>query len=115
MIVIDGRDGIQAAPTVQSSLYFMMNDNPMIGAVRYSGSSFEYQVFNGTQWMSAPKAMVSLSLDPNITTALDWVREKMSDEQRIKEYAEKIPAVKSLIEEKESIESKIKMLINVNA
>jgi hypothetical protein len=61
--------------------------NTLVGQVRYNGSTQNMEVYDGASWLTMLGAYPQVELNDEVHSILDWAREKMSEEKRIKELA----------------------------
>jgi hypothetical protein len=78
-----------------SNPYVNMN-NPSAGMVRFDGTNF--QVYDGSGWMTISGSVASVGMNPNAESAIDWAIRKMSEEAEVQKLAEDHPAVKIALE-----------------
>ena len=68
-----------------------------VGAVRYNPSSSLMEVYDGNSWQQfRDDSTVDLANETKAT--LDWARQKMQEEQRLKQLMEQHPGLKDLHE-----------------
>ena len=66
-------------------------NNPMQGIVRINGNLLE--TFDGSRWVQINSSYATVSLTATYQTAMNWVVEKMGEEQRMKALAAQHPAI----------------------
>jgi hypothetical protein len=76
-------------------------NNPVQGMLRYQNSSL--QVFDGSGWTSM-NMNISVGLDREGEEAIAWARERMAQERKWAEMAEKHPAVADALAAREQAE-----------
>jgi hypothetical protein len=81
------------------------NSNSLIGQLRYSGARIE--VYDGTNWVPM-RNTVYLKLTSDAEEAIKWVMQKKAEEYRLKDLADKYPAVKDLKEKLDVILALVK-------
>lgn len=82
---------------------------PSAGMVRYNNNQFE--VYDGTTWHDIGgngQAMVSMS--HNAVTAIMWAEKKMHEELRLKELAEKHPALADAVAQVQQAEDRLQVV-----
>ena len=89
--------GLAVANGSTSYPYVNMN-NASAGMVRYNGSSQNFEVYDGSSWMSMYGTATTVTLDYDVQNILNWARDKMAEDQRIKELAKKHPGIRDLQE-----------------
>ena len=80
--------------------YVNMNQTSA-GLVRYNGNTQNYEVYDGNTWMVMYMAAATVTLDYDVQNILNWARDKMAEDQRIKELAKKHPGIRDLQEKLE--------------
>jgi len=69
------------------------NSNTLVGQMRYNGSAQCIEVYDGMAWLSMSTSFPTVELNGDVQAVLNWAREKIHEENRIKELAAKHPAV----------------------
>jgi hypothetical protein len=77
--------------------YINMN-NASAGMVRYNGNIQNFEVYDGSSWMTIYGTAATVTLDYDVQTILNWARQKMVEDQRLKELAQKHPGIADLRE-----------------
>ncbi len=65
-----------------------------VGNMRYNTSNQHMEVFDGNNWVMLNMGSVSVGLNGEAESLLDWARQKRDEELKWKELAEKNKAVK---------------------
>jgi len=96
-----------------SSIPYVNMSNPSAGMVRYNGSRFE--VYDGYSWLTWNQTS-TISTSAELDNIVNWAKEKMLEEAKIKEMCKKFPAlqkakdnydmIKALVEN-ENIETRV--------
>ena len=68
------------------------------GQVRYSTTSQGLEIFDGSAWQVWYTGVASVGLTPDAEQIMDWVRDKMVEEQRWKEKAANNPTLADALE-----------------
>lgn len=89
---ITGTGGITVAGSYPSYPYINMN-NVSAGMVRYNGNSQNFEIYDGSTWMTLSSGAATVSLDYEVQNILNWAKAKMAEEQRLNELADKHPTV----------------------
>ena len=76
-----------------SDPYFSMSA-PSAGMLRFNGDTRNFEVYNGSSWMSMNGTSASVSMTPDAEQAISWAIQKMAEEKAWKELAENNQAVK---------------------
>lgn len=100
--------GIHVSNNSSSSPYINIS-NPSAGMVRYNGSSFE--VYDGSSWLIMSSSYPQIELDNWTMGAVQWARQKMDEEQRMKELAAKHPAVADALAAKDRAEEAVRIAV----
>ena len=85
-------------------------NNTLVGQVRYNGSAQCMAVYDGMTWIGMSSAYPTIELSPHVQAAIDWVRIKMAEESRLKELAEKHPAVADALEALKRAEEQVQIV-----
>ncbi len=67
--------------------------NPSAGMVRYNGSNYALEVYDGSSWMTL-SVDVSINVDSRLTTVVDWAMRKMSEEAEEQRLIKEHPLLK---------------------
>ena len=67
--------------------------NTLIGQIRYNGSSQNFEVYDGNSWLMLASNYPTVELTGDVQAILNWAREKIHEENRVKELAAKHPSV----------------------
>ena len=62
------------------------------GTLRYNPTNYNVEVYDGNGWQMLSQH-VTINLSVQASDAIAWCTKKMEQERRIKEYADKYPAV----------------------
>ena len=79
-----------------------ISDSMGSGQVRYFAGNF--QVFNGNSWVNA-SSDIDISLSSDVTTILEWVRVKKTEEENAAKLETKYPSLKSAREQYDMIKT----------
>jgi len=94
------------------SIYVNLSSvNPATGTVRVNGQDLE--VFDGNGWQRFAANYADVSLNQEAVRALDWVREKMEQETRIRELAAKNPVVADALRRFEEAQEQLEMVLTL--
>lgn len=83
------------------------------GALRVStatSSSPKLEVFDGSRWLEVQGGSTGVSLTPSATEALEWAKEKLREEQELRELAKEYPAVENILAEIEEKKKQLEMV-----
>jgi len=92
--------GLAVAGGTTSYPYINMN-NASAGMVRYNGTSQNFEVYDGSTWMTMYSSVATVSLDYDVQNILNWARDKMAEDRRLKELAQRHPGIADLREKLE--------------
>jgi hypothetical protein len=70
-------------------------NNPIQGMIRINGNLLE--TFDGSRWMQINSSYATVSLTATYQAAMNWVIDKMTEEQKMKALAEQHPAIADLV------------------
>ena len=82
-------------------------NNPMQGMIRINGNLLE--TFDGTRWMQINSSYATVSLTATYQTAMNWVIDKMTQEQKMKALAEQHPAIADLVAAVDQAQEQLRM------
>jgi len=97
---ISAGPGLAVAGGSTSQPYINMN-NASAGMVRYNGTSQNFEIYDGSSWMAMYSVAATVSLDYDVQTILNWARDKMQEDQHLKELAQRHPGIADLQEKLE--------------
>jgi hypothetical protein len=106
---IVGARGITVMGGNSSYPYVNMN-NPSAGLVRYNGNNQNFEVYDGSSWMTFSGNYTTVELDSDSMILLEWVRAKRAEEDYLKKQAETNPTIRDLIDQRNEIDHKITMV-----
>jgi len=86
------------------------SNNTLVGQVRYNGSSQNMEVYDGNNWITIPSSYPTVELTGEVQSALQWAREKIAEEARIKELAAKHPTVADALEAVKKAEEQVRIV-----
>jgi hypothetical protein len=71
-------------------------NNASAGMVRYNGNSQNFEVYDGSTRMTMYSSVATVSLDYDVQNILNWAKDKMQEDLRLKELARKHPGIEDL-------------------
>jgi hypothetical protein len=86
------------------------NGNSLVGQLRYNGSGQNLEVYDGTAWLMVSNAYPTVELTGDVQAILNWAREKIHEENRIKELAAKHPSVADALEAVEQTKEQVRIV-----
>jgi len=87
--------GLAVAGGTVTYPYVNMN-NASAGLVRYNGNSSNFEVYDGSTWMTMYSSAATVTLDYDVQNILNWAKDKMTEDLRLKELAQKHPGIADL-------------------
>ena len=73
--------------------YINMNQ-PSAGMPRYNGTTNNWEVYDGSNWVIMPHNHAHVELDAEMQALIDWARKKREEDLELKSRMEKSPALK---------------------
>jgi hypothetical protein len=93
-----------------SSYPYVNMSNSSAGMVRYNGNNQNFEVYDGSSWITFSGNYTTIELDTDARALSEWVRAKRAEEEYLNKQAESNPAIKDLINQRNDIDSKITMV-----
>jgi len=109
---ITGGEYINVMGGSTSYPYVNMN-NPSTGMIRYNGNNQNFEVYDGTSWMTLPGNYSTIDLNNDVKELLEWARAKRAEENYYKQKYKDNPTIKDLLKQREDIDSKIDMITTI--
>lgn len=81
-----------------------------VGNVRYNTSNQNMEVYDGSTWVALQSGFSTVSMTPEAESLLDWAREERNKQMSLESLAKTNPAIKDLLDQRNDIEEKIKMV-----
>ena len=81
-----------------------------LGNIRFNTTIQSLEVYDGMMWKPMEMNTVNLSLTQDAVEAIDWANHKRGEEMKIKELAEKYPAVADQLAAVREAEEKLRMV-----
>lgn len=81
-----------------------------LGNMRFNTTTQSVEVYDGQMWHPIQMGTVSLSLTPDAVAAIAWASQQRHDEMKIKELAERHPAVADQLAAVQEAEEKLRMV-----
>lgn len=106
---IIGNNGINVMSGNSYYNYINMS-NPSAGMVRYNGNNQNFEVYDGNSWLTFSGNSTMIELDSDTQNIISWARTKRAEEEYLKSQAEKNPAIKDLLNQRNEIDNKITMV-----
>lgn len=102
--------GLAVAGGSTSQPYVNMN-NVSAGMVRYNGNNSNFEVYDGSTWMTMYSATATVTLDYDVQNILNWARDKMQEDLRLKELAKTHPTVADAIAAVKMAQEKLQAVV----
>jgi hypothetical protein len=104
--------GVQGITVVggSSSYPYVNMSNPSAGMVRFNGNNQNFEVYDGSSWMTFSGNYTSIELDSDVRSLLEWARAKRAEEEYLEKQAKNNPTIKDLIDQRNEIDNKITMV-----
>jgi len=81
-----------------------------LGNIRFNTTNQNLEVYDGTMWHPIQMDTVNVSLTPDAVAAIAWASQQRHDEMKIKELAERHPAVADQVAAVQQAEEKLRMV-----
>lgn len=101
---------IQVSGGTPQNTYIGHGNGPGVGNLRYNPNSNNIEVFDGSSWIAMYSGSVTIGLDSEATTLLEWARKKRNEELELERLAETSPAIKDLVTQIKDKEEQIKIV-----
>lgn len=85
-------------------------NNTLIGQVRYNGNSQTMEVYDGNVWHPLTSSYPTIELTGEVQAILNWAREKIHEENRVKELAAKHPSIADALEAVAHAEEQVRIV-----
>lgn len=82
----------------------------MTGDMRYDLDSQCMKVFDGQTWQSIVGSLATVELDGEAHKLLNWARQKMDEEERIKGLAKTNPALQDAVDALQRAEDQVRIV-----
>jgi hypothetical protein len=86
------------------------NGNSLVGQLRYNGSSQNLEVYDGSTWIMMANMHPTVELTGDVQAILNWAREKIHEENRIKALADKHPSVADALQAVAHAEEQVRIV-----
>jgi hypothetical protein len=93
-----------------TSYPYVNMSNASAGMMRYNGINQNFEVYDGNSWMTISGNSSMIDLNNDAKELLEWARAKRAEELYLKREAEKNPTIKDLLNQRDTIDSKITMV-----
>ena len=114
---INGTNGVTVSGGTSSFPYFNMNSysgtSIPAGSVRYNGYNYNFEVYDGFAWITLPSNHSTIELDQTTKEIIEWAKAKRAEEHYLKEKYKDSAAIQDLLKQRNNIDEKIQMVINL--
>ena len=86
------------------------NGNSLVGQLRYNSSGQNLEVYDGSTWIMMANMYPTIELSGDVQAVLNWAREKIHEENRIKALAAKHTAVADALQAVAHAEEQVKIV-----
>jgi hypothetical protein len=93
-----------------SSYPYVNMSNASAGMLRYNGNNQNFEVYDGSSWMTISMNHAQIDLDNDTQSLLEWARAKRMEEQYLQTESERNPTIKDLVNQRKVIDDKITMV-----
>lgn len=93
-----------------SSYPYVNMSNPSVGMIRYNGNNQNFEVYDGSSWMTLSGNYTTVDLNDDAKELIEWARAKRAEENYYKQKYKDNPAIQDLLKQREDIDSKIDMI-----
>lgn len=106
---ISSAAGILVSGGATSMPYINMS-SMSAGMVRYNGNTQNFEVYDGSNWMTMPSSYANIEFDSDVRSIIEWARKKRNEEIDRDRLAQTNSAIKDLIKQIEEKEEQIKVI-----
>jgi len=111
---INNGTGVTVIGGTSSYPYFNMNSYPStsipVGTIRYNGQNYNFEVFDGYNWLTLPNNHTMIELDKETKEILEWTKAKRAEENYIKEKYKDNATIQDLLKQRNNIDEKIQVI-----
>jgi len=105
---INGNNGIRV--NLSSGTPYINMSNPSAGMLRYNGSNQNFEVYDGSSWLTVSAGYADIELDYSVKEVIDWGRMRMEEEARWRHLAATSPTLADALEDLKRAEEKVKVV-----
>lgn len=106
---LSGGPGILVQAGSSSYPYVNMS-NVSAGMIRYNGNNQNFEVYDGSSWLSVSGNYTQIELDADTKSLLEWARARRAEEEYLEKQAKNNSTIKDLIDQRNEIDNKITMV-----
>ena len=111
---INAGAGIRIQGNYVSATYISMS-NASAGMVRYNGNSNNMEVYDGSSWLTLNSAYPIVELDGDVLAVVNWAKEKMNKEAKLRELAQQNKSVADALEAVEKAQEQLDIVAKLVA
>ena len=90
------------------------NSGVKVGTVRLIPNNMSnYEVWNGTAWVTAPTSTITIGFTAEINQLLDWVRVKKEKEDKMEILAKENPIIQTLLDDIEHKKLQLDVIVGL--
>ena len=83
----------------------------VVGDVRFNPSSQNFEVYDGTTWVTLQNSYASIGLTSQAESILEWAYKKMTEEAELEQLSKDNPAVAAAVENLNKAKEQLKATI----
>jgi flagellar hook-basal body complex protein FliE len=91
---------------------YIGQNGPAAGMVRFNTSNQHLEAFDGNIWIRLADHQ-NLSMTQEAVDAIRWARDKIAEEQRLKQLAEKHPGVADAMQELQRASEQLEIMVQL--
>jgi hypothetical protein len=84
--------------------------NQGVGNMRFNTSNQNFEVYDGYNWVMLSSSYASMGLTSEAESLLDWAKQKRDEETALNALAATNPTIAGLVEQKNNLDHKIKVV-----
>jgi hypothetical protein len=84
-----------------------------VGDMRYNPSRQQIEVYDGNNWVTLNGGHASVRLTSHTEAVIDWAAKKMQEDMELEALSKSNPTIADLVEQKKTLDHKIKMVRNL--
>lgn len=108
--VISSRPFVNVSGGNNFTPYINMS-NVSAGMTQWNGNSNNFEVYDGSSWMTLSSNVVSVGLNNDAVGAITWVLKKMAEEMAVVELAKSNVAVKDIVDQLTEKQQQLKIVM----
>ena len=93
----------------QPSVPYIMSHGLCVGQMRFNTGNNNVEVYDGNNWTSVCQT-VNINVDPELDRCVKWAKDKMAEEERIRNKAKLFPSIQDALNELEKAKEQLHVL-----